>query len=177
MAELVHSGPGRGRCGGAGGSPTQRADRRSPLPPEPATRSGQIALWRTRGSRGAGVGVLLRVFSSRFTGAESEPRADSRWLPGPSPLGSCLRDSRTQCQRPGSLRKGASEGFVNGATARKLRLADAKGLVSRVRRKAIYGRVAGFPSVYAQPLPLGTRSNSVFLPSCRICCVKRKKEV
>lgn len=53
---------------------------------------------------------------------------------------------------------------MNGATARKLRLADAKGLVSRVRRKAIYGRVAGFPSVYAQPLPLETRSNSVFYP-------------
>lgn len=51
---------------------------------------------------------------------------------------------------------------MNGATAKKLRLADAKGLVSRVRRKAIYGRVAGFPSVYAQPLPLGTTSNSVF---------------
>lgn len=53
---------------------------------------------------------------------------------------------------------------MNGATARKLRLADAKGLVSRVRGKAIYGRVAGFPSVCAQPLPLGTRSNSVFYP-------------
>lgn len=70
--------------------------------------------------------------------------------------------SLAQYQRPGSVRKGATEGFVNGATARKLRLADAKGLVSRVRRKAIYGRVAGFPSVYAQPLPFGTRSNSVF---------------
>lgn len=51
---------------------------------------------------------------------------------------------------------------MNGASARRLRLADAKGLVSRVRRKAIYGRVVGFPSVYAELLPLGTRSNSAF---------------
>lgn len=77
-------------------------------------------------------------------------------------MGLSLRDSHTPCQRLGSVREGATEGFVNGASARRLRLADAKGLVSRVRRKAIYGRVVGFPSVYAELLPLGTRSNSAF---------------
>lgn len=120
---------------------------------------------------------LLSVFSDRVTRAESEPRADSRWLAGPSPFGWLLRDSRTQCQRLWSLREGTTEGFVNGASARRLRLADAKGLVSRVRRKAIYGRVVGFPSVYAKLLLLGTRSSSVFSPSCGTCYVKRKTEV
>lgn len=82
------------------------------------------------GIAGCGRGVLLHVFLCRVTRAESEPRADSRWLPGPSPLGLSLRDSHTRCQRLGSVREGATEGFVNGASARRLRLADAKGLVS-----------------------------------------------
>lgn len=149
---------GRGRCGGAGGSST---------PTAPASGARHVE-WTDcfvahPGIAGCGRGVLLRVFSRRVTRPESEPRADSRWLSGPSPLGLNLRDSRTRCQRLGSVREGATEGFVNGASERRLCLADAKGLVSRVRRKAIYGRVVGFPSVYAEPLLLGTGSNSAIL--------------
>lgn len=67
-------GAGRGRCSGAGGSPRQRADRRrSPLPPEPATQSGQIALWRTQGSRGPGVGCSSMCSRAESLGRKVSP--------------------------------------------------------------------------------------------------------
>lgn len=127
VGEGCGCGAGAEQGGGASGRATPRADCLCP--------GARHAEWTDcfvahPGIAGCGCGVLLHVFLCRVTRAESEPRADSRWLPGPSPLGLSLRDSHTPCQRLGSVREGATEGFVNGAAARRLRLADAKGLVS-----------------------------------------------
>lgn len=106
----------RDRVGAFGaGAGTVRWGRREPQaarrPPLALASGARHAEWTDcfvahPGLAGSGSGVFLYVFSRRVTGAESEPRVDSRWLPGPSPFGSCLRDSRTQSSAQGACAKG-----------------------------------------------------------------------
>lgn len=172
---LRSPGGGDGAVGQAG------APRRPPLPPEPATQSGPIALWRTRGSRGAGVGCSCVCSRAGSPGRKVSPALTAGGCQAPHLWALVLGTRALGASAKGACAKGRpTEGFVNGASARRLRLADAKGLVSRRRRKAIYGRVVGFPSVYAEPLLLGTRSNPAFYLFFKppgTCSVKRKKEV
>lgn len=106
VTELVLSGPGR-RTVRWGKREPQAAHR----PPLALASGARHAEWTDcfvahPGLAGSGSGLFLYVFSRRVTGAESEPRVDSRWLPGPSPFGSCLRDSRTQYSAQGACAKG-----------------------------------------------------------------------